>query len=129
MPAAPPLSYSGGTDMNDTTGADHVIFLGESRIPTPSTQFPEGGYIANDDRDGEADNDMARVYIEQSGLGLRFGDYAYIKLKTNYIGPETSPPDLRQHWHGDQPYLIATNGGCVERHHRATPAAAAGSLR
>ncbi len=74
-----PLSYDGGTNMNDTTGADHVVFLGETTIPP-------GGYIANDDRDGYTSDDRARVYVNDDGLGLQFGDYAYIKLKTNYIG-------------------------------------------
>ena len=121
-----PLSYGNGSDMNDTAGADHVIFLGESQIPMPSTQFPDGGYIANDHRDDETGNDMARVYVEQSGLGLRFGDYAYIKLKTNFIGPETSPPDLRENWRGHHPYLTSTAGewsGSIVPHPQPMPAA------
>ncbi len=105
-----PLSYANGTNMGDTAGADHVVFLGESTIPLPSAQLPEGGYIANDDRDGDTANNMARVYIENSDLNLRFGDYAYIRLKTNFIGPETSPPDLRQNYQGDKPYLTALSG-------------------
>ncbi len=110
-----PLDYSGGTDMNNTTGADHVVFLGESQIPLPGGEFPLGGYIANDDRDGDTSNDMARVYVQDNHLDLRFGDYAYIKLKTNYIGPETSPPDLRQHHQGDRPYLTGLGGNWIGR--------------
>ena len=120
-----PLDYNSGSDMNDTTGADHVAFIGESTIPLPSTEFPEGGYIANDDRDGDTGNDMARVYLDDEGLGLRFGDYAYIKLKTNYIGPETSPPDLREYWRGDHPYLTALSGewsGALVSHPGSLPA-------
>jgi hypothetical protein len=109
--AGDPLDYGGGTNMDDAAGADHVVFLGASTIPLPSVEFPDGGYIANDDRDGDTGNDLARVYIAAKDLGLRFGDYAYIKLKTDYIGPETSPPDLRENWTGDHPYLTATNGG------------------
>ena len=108
--AGNPLNYNSLSDMDDVSGAHHVVFLGESTIPMPSDQYPQGGYLSNDDRDGDTENDIQRVYIENNGLGLRFGDYAYIKLKTNYIGPETSPPDLQQHWHGDQPYLTATAG-------------------
>jgi hypothetical protein len=97
------LDYGGGTDMDDVTGAHHVVFLGQSTIP-------QGGYIANDDRDGDSANDMARVTIADSHLELCFGDYAYIKLKTNFIGPETSPPDLRANWQADRPYLTAIAG-------------------
>ncbi len=100
-----PLSYGHGEDLNDLAGADHVVFLGQATVPGPSDEFPDGGYIANDDRDDNADNDMHRVYLNRSGLGLRFGDYAYLKLKKNYIGPETSPPDLRQHYYGDRPFF------------------------
>lgn len=45
-----PLDYAGGTNMDDVTGAGHVVFLGESTIPLPGGDFPDGGYIANDDR-------------------------------------------------------------------------------
>ena len=100
-----PLAYGHGTDYNGIAGADHVVFLGEATVPLPSAEFPEGGYIANDDRDGNTDNDMHRVYLDKSGLGLRFGDYVYFKHKTNSIGPETSPPDLRKHYYGDRPFF------------------------
>lgn len=123
--AGEPLDYAGGSDMNATAGADHVVFLGESRIPTAAERPPEGGYIANDDRDGDSGNDMARVYLTGDNLGLRFGDYAYIKLKTNYIGDETSPPDLRSNWSGDKPYLTATSGdwtGALVSHPEPLPA-------
>ncbi len=120
------LSYADGTDMNDVTGADHVVFLGEAAIPMPGEAFPHGGYIANDDRDGNPDDDMARVYIDTDGLGLTFGDYAYIRLKTTHIGPETSPPDLRQHWQGDTPYLSSLTGdwvGALVAHPEPVPTA------
>ncbi len=110
-----PLAYGDGTDFNHIVGADHVVFLGEATIPRPSSDFPEGGYIANDDRDGRTDNDMQRVYLDRSGLGLRFGDYAYLKLKTTHIGPETSPPDLRQHYYGDRPFLSGAEGAWTGR--------------
>ena len=105
-----PLSYAGGTDMSQIDGADHVVLLGESTIPMPGSNFPEGGYIANDDRDGNSANDMARVYIADSNLDLRFGDYAYIYLKTTSIGPETSPPDLRQHHRGLKSLFSSSSG-------------------
>lgn len=121
-----PLDYAGGSDMNSVTGAGHVVFLGESTIPLAADRPPEGGYIANDDRDGDSGNDMERVYIAHSNLDLRFGDYAYIKLKTNFIGADTSPPDLRSNWTGDKPYLTATSGewtGALVAHPQPLPAA------
>jgi len=105
-----PLDYNNGTDMNRIDGADHVIFLGESSIPMPGGSLPDGGFIANDDRDGDTGNDMERVYLTDNGLGLRFGDYAYIKLKSTRIGSETSPPDLRQSFRGLKGYFGATSG-------------------
>ena len=114
-----PLDYGDGTDMGNVTGADHVIFLGQSTIP-------QGGYVANDDRDGDTGNDMARVTIADDDLGLRFGDYAYIKLKTMAIGPETSPPDLRSDWQGDRPYMSTLSGqwtGALVPHPQPLPAA------
>ncbi len=108
--AGNPLSYNDGTDMSQIDGAHHVVFLGESTIPSAGGAFPEGGYIANDDRDGDSGNDMERVYIDDNDLFLRFGDYAYIMLKTSYIGPETSPPDLRSNFRGLKSLFSAASG-------------------
>jgi hypothetical protein len=103
-----PLSYTNGTDMNNTTGADRVVLVGVDRVPTVSPEFPQGGYIANDERDGDKTNDAHRVYLTKGGLGLHYGDYVYMTLKTNGIGPEASPPDLRQHYRGTKPFFSAT---------------------
>ncbi len=108
--AGSPLDYNGGTDMNQVDLAHHVIKLGVDTIPMPGGAFPEGGWICNDDRDSITTNNMERIYITNGGIGLRFGDYVYIKLKTTFIGPETSPPDLRQHWYGDRPLLSGISG-------------------
>ena len=48
-----PLDYDGGTDMNKVSDADHVVLVGVDQVPTPSSKFPQGGYIANDQRDGD----------------------------------------------------------------------------
>jgi len=105
-----PLDYSGGTDMSQVDDADHVIFLGESTIPLPDNAFPEGGYIANDDRDGNTDDNMERAYLTDNTLGLRFGDYAYIKLKATSMAKETSPPDLNHNFQGIKSIFSATSG-------------------
>ena len=103
-----PLSYAEGKDMSNITGAHHVVFVGEDQIPVPSSKFPEGGYISNDKRDGDESNDEHRVYLQQGGHDLQYGDYVYMVLKTNGIGPETSPPDLRKHFAGDRPFFTGT---------------------
>lgn len=100
-----PLDYAGQADMSQVKGAHHVVFLGEDRIPMSGPAFPEGGYLANDERDGETSNDQHRVYLEKGGLGLRFGDYVYLTLKITELSPTVSPPDLREHWEGDHPFL------------------------
>ncbi|MBM3272592.1 hypothetical protein FJY94_04955 [Candidatus Kaiserbacteria bacterium] len=120
-----PLGFGGGRDWNDLAGADHVVLVGEAAVPLPSAQFPEGGYLANDDRDGDKANDVHRVHIDRADLELRFGDYAYLKLKTDFVGPETSPPDLRQHYAGDRPFFHGPAGawtGRIVPHPQPVPA-------
>ena len=102
-----PLSYQNGSDMNETSGADHVILLGKATVPMPNNNLPNGGYISNDDRDGNTENDMQRIYIDTENIKLRFGDYAYMTKKAMNIGPETSPPDLRKHYRGNKPFFNA----------------------
>ncbi len=119
-----PLFYKNGTEMGNIDGAHHVVFLGEAVVPHPCDDFPKGGYIANDKRDGSTDNDMQRVYINRSDLKMRFGDYVYLKLKTNFIGPETSPPDLRKHYYGDRPFFSGDEDawkGRIVPHPRPVP--------
>ncbi|MBM4092222.1 MAG: hypothetical protein FJ276_22765 [Planctomycetes bacterium] len=85
-----------------------MMFLGEDQIPQPSAEFPLGGYIANDERDGDRTNDQQRVYLQRGGVDLRFGDYVTMVLKTTGIDREASPPDLRKHYDGDHPYFSGT---------------------
>ncbi len=103
-----PLSYAEGKDMNRASGAHHVVFVGQDEIPVPSPKFPKGGYISNDERDGDETNNEHRVYLQQGGLDLQYGDYVYMMLKTNGIGPEASPPDLRKNFGGDRPFFGGT---------------------
>ena len=100
-----PLSFRNGADMNDPSDADHVVLVGTDQVPMPSAKFPEGGYISNDDRDGDKTNDAHRVYLAKGGHDLRYGDYVYMTLKTTGTGPETSPPDLRRHYRGTKPFF------------------------
>ncbi len=108
-----PLDYGGDNDMNNTSGANHVVFLGEARVPLPNAQLPDGGYLVNDDRDGNEQNNMARVFLDRYDLNLRFGDYAYLHHRTLRIGSDASPPDLRQHYSGDRPFF---DSGGMEWH-------------
>ncbi len=105
-----PLSFNNSTDMSNNDGADHVVFLGETTIPLPGGEFPDGGFIANTDVDGDETNNIERVYVSDDNLDLHFGDYAYIKLKTTSMGPETSPPDLRNDFQGLKSLFSTTSG-------------------
>ncbi len=95
-----PLAYAGG--WNDHAGADHVEFLGEATVPMPGVAFPDGGWIADDSTD--------RVYIDDDGLGLIDGDYAFILQETLFVPRETSAPDLQEHWGGDRGGLTSLQG-------------------
>ncbi len=99
------LSYGSGNDLSNSEGADHVVFLGEGAIPMPSSQFPFGGYFANDDRDGSPENNAHRVYVAGANIKLRYGDYAYMVNETLGIDRDASPPDLRAHYRGDHPFF------------------------
>ncbi|MEI6603285.1 MAG: Ig domain-containing protein, partial [Clostridia bacterium] len=44
-PSGSPLPYSNGNI--DVTNANNVSYIGKASIPTPCTQFPNGGFISN----------------------------------------------------------------------------------
>ncbi len=75
-----PLAYAEG--MQDATGADHVIFLGETTVPA-------GGWIAEG---SESENN--RVYLTDSFPDLAFGDYAIIIVKKTELPAEQVHPRL-----------------------------------
>ncbi len=68
-----PLSYGGGTALEDVSGADHVIFLGE-------TQVPAGGWVADGSEDG-----ANRVYLSDETLRLAYGDHAIITVEKKLL--------------------------------------------
>jgi hypothetical protein len=80
-----PLSYANGTDLSDATGADHVVFLGE-------TVVPQGGWIAEGDEPG----DQNRVYIEDGSIDLAFGDHVLFTVTKRKITAEEVDPRLHQ---------------------------------
>jgi len=80
-----PLSYSGGTDLGDVSGADHVVFLGETTVPT-------GGWIA----EGSAITATNRVYLSDDSLQLAYGDYAIMTVKKNILLQSEVHPRLHQ---------------------------------
>lgn len=80
-----PLAYAGG--MQDETGADHVVALGEAHVPMPSTEFPLGGWIAEG-----SEGLMNRVYLDTGLIELAFGDYVVIQVKkTRLLATEIHP--------------------------------------
>jgi hypothetical protein len=85
--AGDPLSFADG--LQDETGADHVVFLGETTVPMPSAQHPEGGWIAEG-----SGGSVNRVYLDSSALGLAFGDYAIITVVKRRLRAEEVHPRL-----------------------------------
>ncbi|HNT78949.1 MAG TPA: hypothetical protein PKH77_28425, partial [Anaerolineae bacterium] len=63
-----PLSYNNGTEMQNVTGADHVIFLG-------ATTVPDGGWVAEG-----SEGAVNRVYLSDDAIPLAYGDHAIITL-------------------------------------------------
>jgi hypothetical protein len=80
-----PLSYSGGTDLSDVSGADHVVFLGETTVP-------EGGWIAQ----GSGKKAINRVSLTDTTLSLAYGDYALITVEKNILLKSEVNPRLYQ---------------------------------
>jgi hypothetical protein len=92
--AGQPLSYAGGSDLNDSSAADHVVFLGETRVPA-------GGWVAQ----GASAGAVNRVSLEDASLQLAYGDYALLTVtKTRLLQSEVNP---RLHpWFVDQANLF-----------------------
>lgn len=77
-----PLSYTGGTDLWDNTGADRVIYLGQTTVPA-------GGWIAEG---SEGEN---RVYLSEE-MNLAYGDHAIITVKKMRLNQSEVHPRLHQ---------------------------------
>ncbi|MCA9260093.1 MAG: hypothetical protein KDA61_12865, partial [Planctomycetales bacterium] len=117
-----PLAYGGGKDMNDIRGAERVVFVSASRVGVSTASKPAAGYVSNDDRDGDSENNLQRVYLEDD-VDLSYGDYVYMALKTTGIAREASPPNLRKHYRGEQPYLKGSSSwrGSLVAHPQPLP--------
>jgi hypothetical protein len=99
--AGQPLTYTGG--LQNAGGADHVVFLGETTVPMPSAELPQGGWIA----EGSAGT-TNRVWLSDT-LNPTLGDYAIITVtKTRLTAAEVHPrlhqwfeDDVNVFWHPD----------------------------
>ena len=87
--AGQPLSYGNGTELQDASGADHVVFLGETTVP-------EGGWHANGPTEGAAPG-ANRVYLQDRSLRLAYGDHAIITI-TKYDLPATQIDPRLYQW-------------------------------
>ncbi len=85
--AGDPLAFAGG--LQDETGADHVVFLGETTVPMPSAQLPLGGWITEG-----SDGAINRVYLDSTTLGLVYGDYAFIVVTKRRLTADEVHPRL-----------------------------------
>lgn len=95
-----PLSYENGSNMGDITGADHVVKLGEATIPMPGGSLPGGGWMPSEDR----------VYIDRDDLGLRYGDYAIITIKTVNLTAKMSNDRLSEWFNPNVGYTFTPDG-------------------
>jgi hypothetical protein len=73
-----PLAWATGGAMEDATGADHVVFVGEYHIPMPGGALPKGGWIA--DGGTGAGPFVNRVYLD-SNVTLYRGDYMFMTFR------------------------------------------------
>jgi hypothetical protein len=90
-----PIAYANG--IHDPASADHVIFLGEAKVPMPNDELPKGGFIAE-----EGDAGMKRMFIDQP-FSLAYGDYVFIFMKKEYVGNEVVTSRLQKYWNPDHP--------------------------
>jgi hypothetical protein len=77
--------------IGDASGADHVVFLGNTQIPEKTPALPQGGWMP----DGQN-----RVYVDH-GLNLRQGDYAFLVLKRLAVPVEQLHPRVQKYYHGN----------------------------
>ncbi|HED53029.1 MAG TPA: hypothetical protein ENJ00_02355 [Phycisphaerales bacterium] len=101
--AGQPLSYAGGTDLSDATGADHVVFLGETTVPA-------GGWVA----EGEAPSDTNRVSLADTSLQLAYGDYAIFTVKKTKILQSEVDPRLHQFFEPEVGILSVPAGAAAD---------------
>jgi len=105
-----PLAFSAG--LHDAAGADHLIKLGQAKVPT-------GGWIA------QGKSGQNRVYIDNK-LNLRLGDYALVKIKHNHVPKSLLHNRIHQYYRGHQPYLTPRASGTTGKlvpHPKPLPAA------
>lgn len=95
-----PLSYGGGTALEDVTGADHVVFLGETTVPL-------GGWIAQ----GSAEGAQNRVYVANQQIQFAYGDYAMIFIKKNIHLREHANPRLYEWFNPNVSIMSAQDDG------------------
>ena len=93
------LSYSNGTDMSDATGADRVIFLGETTVPV-------GGWVA----DG-SNGPVNRVSLANTALLPEYGDHAIITVTKNRLTSSEVHTRLHQWFNPDVNIMSASSSG------------------
>lgn len=96
--AGQPLAYNGGTELQDVSGADHVIFLGETLVP-------DGGWVA----DG-SEGTVNRVYLADDTVQLAYGDHAIITVIKTQLSADDVHPRLLE-WFREDASLLTVPGG------------------
>ncbi len=93
-----PLSYGGGTTLEDVTGADHVIFLG-------ATTVPDGGWVAEG-----SDGAVNRVHLSDDAIPLAYGDHAIITIIKTQITADDVHPRLLEWFDANNGILTVPAG-------------------
>ena len=88
-----PLSYENGANLANNAGADHVISLGEVRVP-------DGGWVAEG-----SDGDVNRVYLDDPNLQLQYGDHVVLILRKTRLTADEVHPRLHQ-WFNDDVHIL-----------------------
>ena len=93
-----PLEFKQG--IGDASGANHLVLLGEAKIPDKAAKLPQGGWMPNGEN---------RVYLDHS-LNLKRGDYAFLVLERQEVPIEQMHERVRQYYRGNFQTLWTDNG-------------------
>ena len=93
-----------------TSDPDRIVFLGEASVLEPGGDFPDGGWIAE-----EAEGGMKRVYVDDPGLTLQYGDYAFISMERTYVEQDVMHSRLIPYRNADRPHMNLFEGDAQGR--------------
>jgi hypothetical protein len=93
-----------------TPDPDRVVFLGEAHVLESGGDFPDGGWIAE-----EGEGGIQRVYVDDSGLSLQYGDYAFISMERTYVEQDVMHSRLIPYRDANHPHMNLFQGDAEGR--------------